>query len=312
MPKLSVCFITYNHANFVRQALDSVLMQQCSYDMEIVVSDDCSTDGTAEIVKEYAAKHSDKIRLNVLEKNVGMTLNWVSSMNACTGEYIALLEGDDYWTDENKLQRQVEFLDKHPELSFAAHDVAPVFEPGMAQKDGLLHLAESGTFTLHDYLGRAGFVQTGTVMLRRSMMPPFPEWTDARVKCIDFLVYLLLASRAPFYYEAVVRSVYRLHTGGISHVNWRTKQNAFEFDMVYVLNQFNEHTRGKFKRETSDRLEVLYLRLLKGNAPDTEAYQRALRGIVFLRPAKHIDLVKGYLINQFVPAKIYNLYRKLF
>ncbi len=310
-PKLSVCFITYNHANFVRQALDSVLMQRCDFDMEIVVSDDCSTDGTAEIVKEYAAKYPDKIRLNVLEKNVGMTLNWVSSIGACKGEFIALLEGDDYWTDENKLQKQADFLDKNKHLSFVAHDIAAIFEQGVQQKDGFLHLKESSVFTLNEYLRSAGFVQTGSVVFRKNMLPQFPDWTDVRVKCIDFLVYLLLISRAPFYYMAEVMSVYRLHEGGISQLNWRSKQNAFELDMIFVLNNFNEFTQGKFKREMADRLETLYMRLLKGNTPDSEAYQRALRGIVFLRPAKHLDLVKGFIINNYLPKPIYSLYQKL-
>lgn len=312
MPKLSVCFITYNHANFVRQALDSVLMQQCGYDMEIVVSDDCSTDGTAEIVKEYAAKHADKIRLNVLEKNVGMTLNWVSSMNACTGEYIALLEGDDYWTDEKKLQKQINLLDKNSSLSFVAHEVNAIFEEGVPEKAPLMSFDESGIFTIHDFLSKKGFLQTGSIVLRRNKLPVFPDWTDSRVKCIDFLVYLMLASRGPFYFLTEKMSAYRSHQGGISQINWRSKKNAFEFDVVFVLKKFNRFTKRKFRDSIEDKMELLYLQLLRGNAPDSKAYQQALWGIVSLRPAKHRGLLKAYIINNMVPAKIYSWYKKVF
>ena len=312
LQKLSVCFITYNHANFVRQALDSALMQECSFNWEILVSDDCSTDGTAEIVKEYAARYPERIRLHRIEKNVGMTLNWVQSITACTGEYIALLEGDDFWMDKKKLQKQVDFLDKNPQYSFVAHDVAPIFEEGVPKKDGFLHLPQSAAFTLQQYLRSAGFVQTGSVVFRKNVIQQFPHWADMRVKCIDFLVYLLLISRAPCFYTAEVMSAYRLHTGGISFINWRTKQNAFEFDMIFVLNNFNAFTNGKFKNELADRLETVYLRLLKGNPPESETYKRALRELVFLRPTKHIDLVKGFIINNYLPKAIYTAYQKLF
>ena len=114
---VSVCMITYNHEKYIAQAIDSVIMQKTNFDYEIVIGEDCSTDRTREIVLEYKTKHPDKIKLLLQEKNVGMMQNFIDTLKACSGKYIALLEGDDYWTDPNKLQEQVDFLEANPEYS---------------------------------------------------------------------------------------------------------------------------------------------------------------------------------------------------
>lgn len=118
----SVLMITYNHEKYIAQAIDSVLMQKTNFDYEIVIGEDCSTDRTREIVLEYKAKHPGKIRLLLQEKNVGMMQNFIDTLKACTGKYIALLEGDDYWTDPYKLQKQVDILEAHPEYSLCFTD----------------------------------------------------------------------------------------------------------------------------------------------------------------------------------------------
>lgn len=108
--KVSVLMITYNHEKFIAQAIDSILMQQVNFDYEIVIGEDCSTDGTRAIVIQYQKEYPDKIRLLLPEENLGMHKNFVQTFRACQGEYIALLEGDDYWTSPRKLQKQVDFF----------------------------------------------------------------------------------------------------------------------------------------------------------------------------------------------------------
>ncbi len=292
------------------QALESVLMQHCNFDWELVISDDCSIDGTAEIIKDFADKHPAKVRLNVLEKNVGMTLNWVSSIAACRGEYIALLEGDDYWTDENKLQKQVDLLDKNKDYVFAAHDVEVVREGGKVENDYLLHLPGCGVFTIRDFLAKGIFLQTASVVFRRSAFPSFPPWADKRIKTIDTLMYLLLSSKGNYYYMAEKMSCYRIHEGGISYVSWTTRQNAFEFDVVFVLNQFNAFSNYSFNKEVEDKIEFYYLSIIRGNPLRSDAYKKALFGLLKIRPKKHLNLLKGYVINGMLPLKVYSLYRK--
>ena len=108
-PLVSIASITYNHEKFIAQAIDSFLMQETDFDFEIIIGEDCSTDDTLKIIKEYKAKYPDIIKLITSESNVGMMTNFIRTLEACSGKYIALCEGDDYWTDTLKLQKQVNF-----------------------------------------------------------------------------------------------------------------------------------------------------------------------------------------------------------
>lgn len=121
-PLVSICCITYNHASFIRQCLDGFLMQQ-GIDHEILIHDDCSTDGTTEIIREYAAKYPDIIKPLYETENQYSKGVWVDGFNyrRAKGKYIAYCEGDDYWTDPLKLQKQVDFMDSHPEYSVCFH-----------------------------------------------------------------------------------------------------------------------------------------------------------------------------------------------
>ena len=120
--KVSVCIITYNHARFIGQALESALMQKTNFDYEIVIGEDCSTDNTGLICKKYAEMYPDKIRLLQNDKNLGVIENFKRTLYACKGEYVALLEGDDYWTDELKLQKQVDFLESNRDYAIVFHN----------------------------------------------------------------------------------------------------------------------------------------------------------------------------------------------
>jgi len=121
-PLLSVIFITYNHEKYVKKALMSVLNQKTNFDFEVIVGEDCSTDSTREILTEIYNQYPDKVKLLFREKNLGRpTLNVYQTTMECRGKYLAYLEGDDYWTDEYKLQKQVDFLESHPEYIACSH-----------------------------------------------------------------------------------------------------------------------------------------------------------------------------------------------
>lgn len=115
--KVSVMILAYNHENYIRQALESVVGQRTNFRFEAVVGEDCSTDGTREIVREYARKYPDIIKPLFRKKNLGACRNVVSTLRRCRGEYVAFLECDDYWLDMEKLQKQADYLDAHPECS---------------------------------------------------------------------------------------------------------------------------------------------------------------------------------------------------
>ena len=155
--KLSVIFITYNHAKYVEKALMSVINQKTDFPFEVVVGDDCSTDGTQDILKRIASGHPE-VKLNLRSENTGgrPTLNVYETTKKCTGQYLAYLEGDDFWTDDHKLQKQVDFLEDHPEYTACTHSMKMVDENDEDITDpetlsiGSLY-DWSGDFTYEDY-----------------------------------------------------------------------------------------------------------------------------------------------------------------
>ena len=114
-PVVSVCLITYNHAKFVKEAIESILLQEASFPWDLIIADDCSTDGTTDIVKDFAARFPNKIHLILQIVNVGMHKNFVELFTTPTSKYIAFLDGDDIWTDKERLNKQVNFLESHPQ-----------------------------------------------------------------------------------------------------------------------------------------------------------------------------------------------------
>ncbi len=120
-PLLSIVTITYNHEPFIAKTIEGVLMQQVNFPIEFIIAEDCSTDGTRRICQEYAERYPELIHLITSENNVGAVANERRAMLAAKGKYIAFCEGDDYWTDPLKLQKQVDFLEAHPEYSVTFH-----------------------------------------------------------------------------------------------------------------------------------------------------------------------------------------------
>ena len=147
--KVSVYTACYNHAKYIRKCLDSLLMQKTSFKYEIIIIDDCSTDGTKEIIAEYAKEYPDIVKPifnkeNLYSKRIKKFKNFV--LPRVRGKYIAYCEGDDFWTDENKLQLQFEAMEKHPECLICVHRVQAVYENEKERADltyppyGLKHL----------------------------------------------------------------------------------------------------------------------------------------------------------------------------
>jgi glycosyltransferase involved in cell wall biosynthesis len=125
-PLVSICCATYNHEKYLAQTLESFLMQNVSFPLEVVIGEDCSTDRTPRIARDYAARFPGLVRMITSDVNVGVSRNAFRIRAAARGKYIALCEGDDYWTDPCKLQKQVDFLEKNPEFTVSAHWVRNV------------------------------------------------------------------------------------------------------------------------------------------------------------------------------------------
>lgn len=129
-PLVTVLVTTYNQEKYIAQALDSVLAQKTDFPFEIYVSEDCGTDGTRTILQDYARSYPDRIRLNLRDKNVGISRNWYEGLCAARGEYVCTLEGDDWWLDDCKLQKQMNFLREHPDYVAVSHTIRQTDDAG--------------------------------------------------------------------------------------------------------------------------------------------------------------------------------------
>ncbi|MDH7480533.1 MAG: glycosyltransferase [Armatimonadota bacterium] len=172
--RLSVLMITYNHAKYIRKAIDSVLSQETNFDFEIVVGDDCSTDGTREIINEYIQRYPNKMVAPCAERNIGANRNFTRSLVICRGQYIALLDGDDYWTSPRKLQTQVDYLDSHPEYIMCFHDVENIFED-CTGSPVYIQNERPETMDIEDIL-KDNFIPTSSVVFRNGFIRQFPDW----------------------------------------------------------------------------------------------------------------------------------------
>ena len=211
--KLSVLVITYNHERYLAQALEGVLAQRVNFDYEIVVGEDCSTDRTREILMDFHNRYPDKIVPLLREHNVGGKENLLGTLAACRGQYLALLEGDDYWISEDKLQKQVDFLDVHPDYAICCSRAQMLDETGTWQHASVLPSIAAGTYTAKDLL-EGNFIVTCTVVYRRDLIDPLPAWFSTTVPG-DWALHVLVARFGKINLLDGVMAVHVLHPGGL-------------------------------------------------------------------------------------------------
>ncbi len=228
--KVSICTITYNQAAFIGEALDSFLQQQTDFEFEIVVSDDASTDGTRDILKSYQEKFPEKIRLLLQEKNIGMVANFYTAIAACKGDYIALCEGDDYFTSSNKLQIQAAILDRHSEYAICFHKAKIVFT-GIAPFDYPDYNAKTPEVSRFTDLINGNFIHTPTCMFRNHLFQQVPD-AFLSLKVGDWPLHLLNALKGDIYFIPEELSAYRVSSAG--YWSARNHTNKIEYAMKFL------------------------------------------------------------------------------
>lgn len=227
--KVSVCVPTYNHENYIAQMLDGALMQQTSFDFEIVIGDDASTDNNPAIIASYAEKYPDKIRAFLHKENQGPSSprefagrnNVLQLVKACKGEYVAMCEGDDYWTDPLKLQKQANFLDKNPDFMVCHHNMLVTYEDGSPSHHFNAHDQKLHS-TIADILDDHWFFATASWMYRnRFLKHEFADW-HAKAAAGDWALMIQLAAHGDIGYLSEPMGVYRKHSAGLSNVHANT------------------------------------------------------------------------------------------
>lgn len=255
---VTVNMLTHNHREFIVRSLESILSQKVSFRYELIIGDDASTDGTQEIIREYTKKYPDIIHAVLHTENVGISENVRSIRSLYRGKYIAPIEGDDYWLDTCKLQRQADFLESHPEYSAIASKVVLIDENdnklNKTTDSRLYFTGEEYTIKEFSEYKMAGQINT---MLYRSFyeeMPP--HLCDAYDSCKamgDRKVNLMLLQKGNIYCENAVTTAYRQHKGSWSRARREYCMNFYLYHEMLALSEFAERYLDK-RPDFSDSL----------------------------------------------------------
>ena len=248
-PIVSVLLITYNQKDYIAQAIESVLMQKTDFPFEVLIGDDCSTDGTSAIVGSYADAHPDQIRLVGSEHNVGGIANERRLMEQAQGKYLAFLEGDDFWTDEYKLQKQVDFLERNPDYGLVHSDVDHYYqhsgktERAVNRSQGV-HVPEGDLFK-ELLKPQPYFIKTATVCFRKELVSRYFDYDKAisdQWPLTDLPLWLDITAHARAHYMGEVLATYRLLNESASRTASPEKKLRYHLGLhrikVWYLNKY--------------------------------------------------------------------------
>jgi glycosyltransferase involved in cell wall biosynthesis len=310
-PKVSVCIITYNHEKFVSQALDGVLMQKTDFNFEVLIGEDDSSDDTRKIVKEYARRYPGKIRLflnnrrDVIYINSKPTgrYNLINNLKHSQGEYIALLEGDDFWSDQQKLQKQVDFLEDHPECSMCFHWVDRLDEEsGQLIDPPIGPEVMQEAYALDDLYEQGNFIGTCSVVYRNRMFKGIPDWYY-NVPVGDFPLHLLNAAHGKIGFIDEIMGVYRMHKGGVFSEKNFSHKCKITLDVYSFIG-----TAMQIRRQKSFRLGVLkfkkmLFRSYLSEGKKIKAFVAAVDAVLCSRSLGFLKTINEILYN--ISPKIY-------
>jgi len=247
-PLVSVCCITYKHKPYIRDTIEGFLMQKTTFPIEIIIHDDASTDGTADIIREYEQKYPEIIKPIYQKENQwskGIRPSPTYVWPKAHGKYIALCEGDDYWTDPYKLQKQVDFLEGNPEYSLCFHDAIVLWEDKSQPPKYFCSKDQKETSTIEDVIEK-WFIPSASMVFRKDAIMPLPEWF-ANIYNGDWALQLLLADKGKIKYLNEVMSVYRKNMGALSAGIGRNNIYV-NTEKIKLLNYFNEYSNFKYSK----------------------------------------------------------------
>ena len=252
---LSVVLLTYNHEKYIRTCLESIISQKTTFKFELIVGDDASTDQTAKVILEYAALYPDIVIPVIREKNIGAVANLVELLKIARGKYIAGCEGDDYWTNSNKLELQFRFLEEKEDYIACSHDIEIVNEDGtLADKQYLTWISPARDYSLKDY---KGILLPGhpVALVFRNI---FKEEEDPGV-LLDFHTLIadrslavMLAVRGRIYRLDKIMAAYRLHSNSGESMTANIYTNVGSYLIDYEINEkIESYIYRKLKRIVS-------------------------------------------------------------
>ncbi|MDX1651969.1 MAG: glycosyltransferase [Brumimicrobium sp.] len=301
-PLLSVVMITYQHERFIKEAIHGVLAQKSEFSVELIISEDFSPDNSESIIREIIEDYSGPVQIRYIRNpsNLGMMPNFISALNKAKGTYIALCEGDDYWTDEEKLKIQVEYLEKNQNCAFCFH-------PAYELHDGLftidqLNPGKTEDFHLEDILLR-NYAHTSSIVLRKSALFPLPDFFSSSMPGDHTLQCLLLKNGAYAHFIDKTMSVYRLHSAGV----WSSDAGKkFRYEQALTRIQLNNYLQIKHKKYINSAFYMLAdLVAMNGyGKPTYQKYRALIRNQYGIRRFLSFNYIFYPLVYSFFRKKI--------
>ena len=272
---MSVLCITYKHEKYIAQAIESMLMQQTDFAVEMVIGEDCSPDATRQIAQDYERRYPSRVRVLAHEHNLGIMPNLMTTIAACRGEFIAFLEGDDYWNDPTKLQRQVDALRASADCAMCFHDAVIVSEdgiqdPSVAPGENTICYSElfqgiiprpgpevaPVRFSQLDLARLGWFMPSASMLFRASSLPqPLPDWLTG-VFSGDYTLQLLSTTHGAALYLPRQMATYRQHAGGVMQTQLNTlTQNARR---IWEIEHYRQAFGPEIRKHFEQKLEAYY------------------------------------------------------
>ncbi len=261
-PLVSVIVITYNHEEYISECIRGILAQKVNFQIEIIIGDDCSTDETRTYIKKEIKKNQDpfkKINLLFHKKNLSSPhniagkLNWMACYHASQGKYIALCDGDDFWTDPEKLYKQVGFLEKNPQFNICHHEVDVFYEDIQELKPDSITKKMRQHTHLQDLVS-GNFIHTPSAVLKKEI-EILPQWFEQTYHG-DYTIYVLNALKGDIWGLREKMAVYRVHAQGAMQLNKKNKveqQLNFTNGLIALFNHIYKATNKPiFKSKLKD------------------------------------------------------------
>jgi len=273
--KLTVCVQTYNHEKYIAQCLDGILNQVTDFDFEILIGEDDSSDLTREICIQYAKEKPNKIHLSLNSRSDVIYINGaatgrfniVNNLRKAKGEYIALCDGDDYWTDKNKLQNQIDLLDQSPHINICFHRALLVHEDKQSEIHPVPEFVLNQSFEYSHLLEHENFITTASVVIRNNKQLQLPKWFFT-VPFGDLALYKIFSAGRKIYCIDKVMSIYNLHNDGAwSGLNTKRMIGKYLdfYRKIYQHYDTNEQevVRKKYKNKLRTLLAVSKIEFLR-------------------------------------------------
>lgn len=268
-PLVSICTTTYNRGKFIGETIESCMKQKTNFPFEMVICDNCSTDNTVEVIDSFIKKYPGKIKLLKADKNYGLMINYIKSIESGTGKYIADCDGDDYWTDENKLQKQIDFLEANPDFVMCFTNTMQLNNDTGEQLPAKEHIWDEATtaeLLTYNSIGLKNYQNdihcpghVSSIVFRNNVLT-FPEWYK---NCYinDEPLFLMLSKYGKAKFMNEMMTVYRVCSTGYS-----TYEFSFIRDWegrIYFYKKIDKFFDNKYHKQISKLTKAYNMKIVK-------------------------------------------------